>query len=291
VYQLVLHKNLDFNKPCFSPQAQDLISRLLVRNPRHRLCDPETIRCHPFFHSIDWSLVIARKVPPPVVPDLDANDTKYFHREFTAEWAALDAADRLDDETCGKVSLRFSNFVHVRDAKPAETTGVESPQGSLVNLNSPVVQVSPKSFIGLWHLISLELRAADGRVAYPWGGDVIGLLIYEESGVYQLQLSPRRRYLFNNPACFFKATAQEIADAFASYAASFGKYVMAPGTNYIDHFPESSLCPNAAGNGMRERRFFQLNNRTLTLVTPTLEVEPGVRARIALQWQRYEGKL
>eukprot|EP01064_Diplonema_japonicum_P023817 TRINITY_DN34249_c0_g1_i1.p1 TRINITY_DN34249_c0_g1~~TRINITY_DN34249_c0_g1_i1.p1 ORF type:complete len:451 (+),score=58.18 TRINITY_DN34249_c0_g1_i1:75-1427(+) len=69
VFDSILLAEPDF--PAFvPPDTRDLISRLLRKQPSQRL-DSEAIHTHPFFSSIDWSLVAARQYPPPFVPDLE----------------------------------------------------------------------------------------------------------------------------------------------------------------------------------------------------------------------------
>nr|AML79589.1 putative LOV domain-containing protein [Asteromonas gracilis] len=66
----VLNAPLKFPaKPSISPEAQDLISLLLVKDPSKRLgtrTGAEEIKAHPFFKSVNWALL--RNEPPPYVP-------------------------------------------------------------------------------------------------------------------------------------------------------------------------------------------------------------------------------
>lgn len=50
-----------------SPQAKDLLTRLLERNPKHRLGSNNVteIKNHPFFADIDWAAVYRRELKPP----------------------------------------------------------------------------------------------------------------------------------------------------------------------------------------------------------------------------------
>jgi hypothetical protein len=61
--------------------------QLLNRNPRHRLGaqrDTAELKEHPFFSSIDWSILAARKVVPPFTPIVDSDESvANFDAEFT----------------------------------------------------------------------------------------------------------------------------------------------------------------------------------------------------------------
>lgn len=68
-----MHLEPGFPSHIFSPVAEDLIRRLLVRRPDMRLgagaTGIDSIMAHPFFHNIDWSLLEARQLSPPWKPD------------------------------------------------------------------------------------------------------------------------------------------------------------------------------------------------------------------------------
>ncbi|KAI9909779.1 hypothetical protein PsorP6_011182 [Peronosclerospora sorghi] len=75
-----------------SPDARDLIQRLLHRDPKQRLGSGPTgdreIFDHPFFTSVDWEKLKARKLPPPFQPKIKKDpsgvpDTSNFPQAFT----------------------------------------------------------------------------------------------------------------------------------------------------------------------------------------------------------------
>lgn len=59
-----------------SPEAQDLIDKLLTLDPELRP-GPSQIKAHPFFSDINWDQLLTQKMP--FVPKLDnEQDTSYF---------------------------------------------------------------------------------------------------------------------------------------------------------------------------------------------------------------------
>ena len=73
-----------------SPNAVDLLSKLLERNPTLRLGaserDAEEIKEHPFFSDINWDDVMQKKTKPEWVPKLSNDtDTGNFSEAFTNE--------------------------------------------------------------------------------------------------------------------------------------------------------------------------------------------------------------
>lgn len=99
-----------------SPDAADLIRKLLERDPERRLQDPEQIKIHPFFSSIDFNRLVSKAIEPPFVPDVkDESDTSNIDPTFTEETPTLH-----DDEDGGASSPPpdngFDGFTYVPPA-------------------------------------------------------------------------------------------------------------------------------------------------------------------------------
>uniref|UniRef100_A0A126WXD7 non-specific serine/threonine protein kinase n=1 Tax=Brachiomonas submarina TaxID=327064 RepID=A0A126WXD7_9CHLO len=69
-FENVVKADLTFpNKPQVSPECQDLITQLLIKDPAKRLgtkTGAEEIKVHPFFKGINWALI--RNEAPPYIP-------------------------------------------------------------------------------------------------------------------------------------------------------------------------------------------------------------------------------
>lgn len=88
IRQKILKQKLTF--PFFlSPDARDLLTRLLRKDPRKRLgsCMPkdmETIKNHRFFRKIDWKKLELRELEPPIKPLITNPElAENFLTEFT----------------------------------------------------------------------------------------------------------------------------------------------------------------------------------------------------------------
>ena len=73
-----------------TPEAKDLISKLLIPNPKNRLGygkdGAQKIKDHPYFEGINWKDAWDRKLEPPLVPQLKSEtDLSYFDKMFTNE--------------------------------------------------------------------------------------------------------------------------------------------------------------------------------------------------------------
>lgn len=111
MYELILTADVMF-PDYISPEAQDLLRKLLNRDPDRRLgggeADAEEIKAHPFFASVNWDDLENLRVPPPFVPELSSDtDTRYFEMEFLQ----LSIEDTPTDCSVGsRVQKCFENF-------------------------------------------------------------------------------------------------------------------------------------------------------------------------------------
>ena len=71
-----------------SAEAQALLRALFKRNPANRLGSGadgiNDIKKHPFFASIDWALLMEKKLTPPFQPTVVADDAFHFDTEYTS---------------------------------------------------------------------------------------------------------------------------------------------------------------------------------------------------------------
>lgn len=106
----------------FSPAARSLLTGLLDRNPSTRLGstkDAAELKAHAFFREVNWTMLHARQLIPPFVPDLDRlTDTSFFDAEFTS--MPLDSVEP-DGSFCQSVSKgEFLGFTFVNQAPESQ---------------------------------------------------------------------------------------------------------------------------------------------------------------------------
>ncbi|KAJ3124271.1 hypothetical protein HK098_001281 [Nowakowskiella sp. JEL0407] len=112
MYKKILTQELKFPETV-PPVAQDLLSKLLDRDPNKRLGaeGPEKIKKHPFFSDINWDKLLARKYQPLFRPNVaSATDTSNFDSEFTSEVPVDSVAEgsKLSDV----VQQQFTGFTY-----------------------------------------------------------------------------------------------------------------------------------------------------------------------------------
>jgi serine/threonine protein kinase len=102
-----------------SPEASDLLQKLLVRDPSKRLTNPKEIKAHPFFRGIDWDKLVAKELTPPFIPPVkDAESTEMIDRAFIEEDPILSVCE--DSAIPDSAQTSFDNFTYVA---PSELSG------------------------------------------------------------------------------------------------------------------------------------------------------------------------
>lgn len=89
MYELIQHGDLRFpQRNPLSREAQDIITKLLERDPTRRLGARgfDEIKSHAFFEGINWALLEQKKLPTPFQPKIsNAMSAENFDKEFTSE--------------------------------------------------------------------------------------------------------------------------------------------------------------------------------------------------------------
>lgn len=104
MYDKILNAELVIPERFASVEAQDILARLLERDPKKRLGSKSSdeIRNHPFFADINWDDLYNKRITPPWVPNIkDDADTRYFDEEFTT----MDPVDSVSKESLYKFSI------------------------------------------------------------------------------------------------------------------------------------------------------------------------------------------
>ncbi|RHZ82277.1 hypothetical protein Glove_110g77 [Diversispora epigaea] len=114
IFKNILNHDIQWPPEGFlSPEAKDLISKLLNQTPDKRPT-VEEIKAHPFFNGIVWENIRQQKAPFVPNPE-DEQDTSYFEaRNNRADIRRLSAGN-MDDIAIGKVGDRKSGIFDDED--------------------------------------------------------------------------------------------------------------------------------------------------------------------------------
>jgi hypothetical protein len=138
-------------------------------------------------------------------------------------------------------------------------------------------------FVGAWRLVSAEFHAETGeRVESPYGNSPQGILMYDAIGTMSVQLTRKDRKPFVI-ADRMKGTTAEIAAAFESYQAYWGRYTIDERERVVTHHVTQALLPNWAGT--EQRRHYKFQDFKLHLRTPPLTIG-GRRVTGVLIWEK-----
>ena len=138
-----------------------------------------------------------------------------------------------------------------------------------------------EKIIGTWKLISWKYLDGDNEPVDFFGENPVGILTYDASGYMNAQLMKSGRGNFVSES-LTGGTAEEIKDAYLSYAAYWGKYYeRTPGE--LIHEVEGSLFPNWVGHD--EIRYGKIEGEYLTLSTPPIHAQ-GKKILFNVLWKK-----
>jgi len=129
-------------------------------------------------------------------------------------------------------------------------------------------------FVGAWRLVAFEEAGPDGEVAYPYGKDAAGLLIYDSSGRMSVQIMSRDRAPLSS-VDLQSVPAEEIKKAVEGFTAFFGTYEVDDANSTVLHRVEGHVLPDSVGKVLR--REFTFSGDILTL-------KPSPNRRVV--WER-----
>jgi len=144
------------------------------------------------------------------------------------------------------------------------------------------VPQSQSGLLGTWRLLSYEARNPDGRVQYPLGENVSGLLVYDGAGNMSAHVTKNDRPLFaaKDPA---RGTDAELRTAFADYGSYFGTYNIDEANQTVTHHVRGAWYPNWIGHD--QVRHFKFDGNRLLLSTPRA-IWDGQSLDYTLTWER-----
>jgi hypothetical protein len=139
-----------------------------------------------------------------------------------------------------------------------------------------------QQLIGTWKLVSAEYRRANGEAINIYGGNPLGMLMYDADGNVAIQIMRRERPAFaaNDRQ---GGTLEETKAAFDGMLAYFGTYSVDEAQGAVTHHIQGAWFPNWVG--VDQTRYFELRGERLTLRTPPLQIA-GAPAVGRLVWEK-----
>jgi Lipocalin-like domain len=141
------------------------------------------------------------------------------------------------------------------------------------------------TLVGTWRLISFEARDSEGRVQYPLGQNVSGLLVYDGAGNICAHVMRNDRSLFaaKDPA---HGTDAELRAAFEDYSSYFGTYTIDQAKQTVTHHVRGAWYPNWIGHD--QVRHFKFDGSRLLLSASPM-IWGGQSLEYVLTWERISG--
>lgn len=151
-----------------------------------------------------------------------------------------------------------------------------------VSASEPPSSVA-KSLVGLWKLVRIEVRQADGHITTDpdLGAHAVGYIFYDSTGHMGVQLMNPDRPKWKSED---QPTRDEVMIAAAGFEAYSGTYEVHESEGYVVHHPELSMNPN--GVGQVYKRKFALTGDQLRLTPPPSKSWSGETLDETLIWER-----
>lgn len=136
--------------------------------------------------------------------------------------------------------------------------------------------------VGVWRLLSFELKISTGEVVYPVGRDTRGMLVYDEHGNMAAQIMRvDRPVLASNDQ--LRGSDAEVRAAFEGYLAYYGSYEVVAGGTRVVHRVIGSLFANWIGT--EQVRLIRFDGDRLALATEPLSCD-GREMTAEMTWER-----
>jgi len=130
--------------------------------------------------------------------------------------------------------------------------------------------------------VSYEARDAGGKIQYPLGEHVSGLLVYDSAGNMSAQVLRNDRPLFAVDDSG-RGTDAEVRSAFEGYTSYFGTYTVDRQKQTVTHHVLGCSYPNWIGTD--QLRYYKFQGARLALSSPPL-VHHGQSFEYVLIWER-----
>ena len=122
--------------PFYSADVQEMYQKIIsdpltFRDPEQRLADPNVIKRHPFFSTIDWDLLFQKRVTPPYIPPVtDSTDTTQIDPAFLEEKPSYDVGGDGSVVTA-QDQQDFANFTFVANKDSSSGAGAGGATSSI----------------------------------------------------------------------------------------------------------------------------------------------------------------
>ena len=150
MFEKIMKAELVF-PPYMSEAAKDILSKLLIRDPKLRMGSGESdaleLKQHPFFSDIDWTGLATGRMPTPWTPTVVGSlDTSQFDQEFTSMNPIVSPDVR--EAYFGSLDKAFEGFSYINESNMMACSIPRAGAGATLFATS----LSRKPAAGKWDL-------------------------------------------------------------------------------------------------------------------------------------------
>ena len=135
--------------------------------------------------------------------------------------------------------------------------------GLVISTSDAIGQGLKQKFVGTWTIVSVDTIRSDGNRTPIYGSNPKGILIFDESGHYSLQImrADLPKFASNNR---IQGTAEENKAIVHGVIAHFGKYSVNEADRTLTFHVETSSFPNWSGTDQKRPFTFTGDQLTYT---------------------------
>ncbi|MCX6598942.1 MAG: lipocalin-like domain-containing protein [Acidobacteria bacterium] len=119
-----------------------------------------------------------------------------------------------------------------------------------------------EKLLGIWELTGYDLRAADGKVTYPFGQTPVGRIAYMAGGQMDAQLMRPGLAKFASDNRYLVQPAEAVA-AMKGYMGYFGTFTVDEARGVVIHHVKGASFPNYVGTDQVRKYRFEGDRLTL----------------------------
>ena len=133
----------------------------------------------------------------------------------------------------------------------------------LIHAQGPSSNVRDR-FLGVWKLLSCELKSSSGQLSYPYGEHPLGRISYDKAGRMSATLMRPGRPGSTSREAVSQLSREDLLELIRGFVAYYGTFDVDESTHTVIHHVQASSYPSNVGIDLKRSYEFSGNQLILT---------------------------